>query len=79
VSFADFFDFRFLRTSEVAKIVEECLRLTRSEGLADGRTEVFAVVDGGGEEELVLFVCGVVSVSVRRSYFTANLCGEHSN
>lgn len=47
----------------------EGLRLAGGEGLADERSQVLVVAYGGGEEELVKLVAGVIAV--RRNNFPA--------
>lgn len=77
MSFANFFDFGFFGTSEVFEALKEGFRFAGGEGFADEWREVFAVADGGGEEELVLLVGvdgeGVVVVAVA----AATLGGLH--
>ena len=71
VSFANFFNFGFFRASEVTEVVEEGFRPTRSERFADERTEVLAVTDGGGKEELFQLVTGVAAFGGSWRYFAA--------
>ena len=76
VLLADLFDLGLFGARELAEVVEESLRLAGGEGLADEGAEVLVVADGGGEEELVELVGGVVAV--RRSDFPARgLGGVH--
>ncbi|MCD7460962.1 hypothetical protein HAX54_044912 [Datura stramonium] len=62
------------RSSEVAEVMKDCLRLA-SKSLAH-EPDVFTVADGGGEEELVKFVSGVC-VFYRRNNFPAHLRRVH--
>lgn len=51
----------------------ERLRLAGGEGLADERAYVLVVADSGGQEKLVQFVSGLISV--RRNNFPARWFG----
>lgn len=76
VSTANVFDLGFLCLGEVFEEVEKGFRFAGGEGFADEGAEVFAVADGGGEEELVLLVGGV-AVLRRRSDFPAGFDRVH--
>lgn len=77
MSLADLLDFGLLGAREVAEAVEEGLGLAGGEGLADEGSQVLAVSDGGGKEELVELVGGVAVLGRRRSDFAASFRGVH--
>lgn len=76
---ADVLDFGLFGSGEVTEVVVEGLGFAGGEGLADEGTQVFAVADGNGEEELVLLVRRIPIFISRRNYFPAQLGGVHDD
>jgi len=73
VSLAHFLNLGLLRAGKVTEVVVEHLRLAGGEGLPDERAYVLVVADGGGQEKLVQFICGLVAVC--RNNFPARWFG----